>query len=59
MTYYGYHYSPTPTSVSDIKIDLKTLSLRQLVEMQHYIDKLIEEKTVKVENPIYTWPRPE
>lgn len=50
---------PQIPPIVGIKQDLKLLSLRQLVEMQHYTDKLIEEKTVKVEKPIYIWPRPE
>lgn len=59
MTDYAYHYSPPLSQVGAIKIDLKTLTLRQLVEMQHYIDKLIEEKTTQAEKAIYTRPERE
>lgn len=47
---------PTSSLIGEIKIDLKMLSLRQLVDMQHYIDKLIEEKTTQAEKTIYSRP---
>lgn len=59
MTDFTYHYSPPPASVGTIRLDLKTLSLRQLVDMQHYIDKLIQEKTTQAEKAIYSRPEHE
>lgn len=46
-------YSPTVSPVIHLREDLKLLTLKQLVEMQHYIDKLISEKAKQIERDLY------
>jgi phage terminase large subunit len=36
-----------------LQIDLRLLNLSQLVKVQHYIDKLIQERTARIEEPKY------
>ena len=43
----------TRSEMESIQIDLRLLNLSQLVKVQHYIDKLIQERTTRIEETKY------
>lgn len=43
----------TRSELESLKIDLSLLSIYQLVKVQHYIDKLIQERTAHIDKNKY------
>ena len=43
----------TRSELESLKIDLALLNISQLVKIQHYIDKLIEERTAHIDQNKY------
>ena len=43
----------TRSELESLKIDLNLLNISQLVKIQHYIDKLIQERTTHIDQNKY------
>lgn len=43
----------TRSELESLKIDLSLLNISQLVKIQHYIDKLIQERTAHIDQNKY------
>ncbi len=43
----------TRSEMESVKIDLNLLNVNQLIKIQHYIDKLIQERTAHIDQNKY------
>ncbi len=44
----------TRSELESLKIDLSLLNISQLIKIQHYIDKLIQERTAHIDQNKYS-----